>query len=478
MSSSPYIENFLLCDTVGVLNPEKSYIWIHDLLQSTNGVGLGVHYHNDMGLALENTLQSLMAGATLVSGTFCGIGERAGNVAIEQVLNGLRVRFGIEVQGINYDAIAAVTNYIEQLGIRPASPYSQTAQRHESGIHVNSLFRDPKSYAVFPHNKIDVVFGKWSGVSNFQYLFEKQLQNPQSRKQYEKMRSVIKSLAMEKECYFTANGRAFSDVVRTWGMLILLILLIVALVSVTAFNSFVSRYLLDVITEEKDLKKFIDILLVYGAALVLVTLLVGFSRFVRKKIALDWYEWLNHQILSKYLSNRAYYKINFQSDVSNPDQQISQEIEPLTRNALSFSATCLEKVLEMTTFLIILWSLSKFVAIALLVYTIAGNLIALYLAEQLNKIQEEGLEFTADHTYSLTHVRNHAESIAFFQGEEQELNMIQRDRWFVEFRNWSCDQTTPRKCIVFTSTSLHYFRNFAGTVTLSPYNRGNERSRT
>jgi len=157
-----------------------------------------------------------------------------------------------------------------------------------------------------------------------------------------------------------------------------------------------------------------------------VTLLVGFSRFVRKKIALDWYEWLNHQILSKYLSNRAYYKINFQSDVSNPDQQISQEIEPLTRNALSFSATCLEKVLEMTTFLIILWSLSKFVAIALLVYTIAGNLIALYLAEQLNKIQEEGLEFTADHTYSLTHVRNHAESIAFFQGEEQELNMIQR----------------------------------------------------
>ncbi|MEA5528075.1 2-isopropylmalate synthase [Dolichospermum sp. UHCC 0684] len=210
-SCSPYIENFLLCDTVGVLNPEKSYIWIHDLLQSTNGVGLGVHYHNDIGLALENTLQSLMAGATLVSGTFCGIGERAGNVAIEQVLNGLRVRFGIEVQGINYDAIAAVTNYIEQLGIRPASPYSQTAQRHESGIHVNSLFRDPKSYAVFPHNKIDVVFGKWSGVSNFQYLFEKQLQNPQSRKQYEKMRSVIKSLAMEKECYFTAN-----EVLELW----------------------------------------------------------------------------------------------------------------------------------------------------------------------------------------------------------------------------------------------------------------------
>jgi homocitrate synthase NifV/benzylmalate synthase len=196
---------------VGVLTPEKSYIWVNDLLQSTTGVALGVHYHNDLGLALENTLQSLMAGASLVSGTFCGLGERAGNVAIEQVLNGLRVRFGIEVEGINYDAIAKVTNYIEQLGIRPAPPYSQTAQTHESGIHVNSLFRDPKSYAIFPHNKINVVFGKWSGVSNFQYLFEKQLHNPQPRKQYEQMRSVIKSLAAEQERYFTAN-----EVLELW----------------------------------------------------------------------------------------------------------------------------------------------------------------------------------------------------------------------------------------------------------------------
>ncbi|MFB2880046.1 2-isopropylmalate synthase [Floridanema aerugineum] len=210
-SFSPYTENFLLCDTVGILNPEKSYIWINDLLQSAPGVALGVHYHNDMGMALENTLQSLMAGATLVSGTFCGLGERAGNVALEQVLNGLRIRFGMEVEGINYDAIATVTDYIEKLGVRPAPPYSQSTQRHESGIHVNSLFSDPKSYAVFPYNTIEVVFGKWSGVSNFQYLFEKQLQNPQPRDKYEKMRSKIKSLATEQERYFTAY-----EVVELW----------------------------------------------------------------------------------------------------------------------------------------------------------------------------------------------------------------------------------------------------------------------
>jgi benzylmalate synthase len=210
-SFSPYIENFILCDTVGVLTPAKSNIWVTDLIRSTPGVAFGLHYHNDMGMALENTLQSIIAGASLITGTFCGIGERAGNVALEQVLNGLRVRFGIELAGINYDAIAPVTDYIEQLGVRPAPPYSLAAQRHETGVHVNSLLSDPKSYDAFAHSSIDIIFGKWSGASNFQYLFEKQLQIPQPRAQYEQMRSTIKSLATEQERYFTAN-----EVLELW----------------------------------------------------------------------------------------------------------------------------------------------------------------------------------------------------------------------------------------------------------------------
>ena len=258
-----------------------------------------------------------------------------------------------------------------------------------------------------------------------------------------------------------AEGRAFSDVIRTWGMLALLILLIVMLVGVTAFNSFVSRYLLDIIVEEKDLTKFVNTLLVYGAALVCVTLLVGFSKFVRKQIALDWYQWLNNHILEKYLSNSAYYKINFKSDVDNPDQRISQEIEPLTKNALSFSATFLEKVLEMATFLIILWSLSQFIAVALLAYTIIGNLIAVYLAQQLNKINQEQLEFEADYTYSLTHVRNHAESIAFFQGEKQELNIIQR-------RFYNIIQTTKRK-IDWERNQDIFNRGYQAVIQIFPF---------
>ncbi|WP_407896106.1 ABC transporter ATP-binding protein/permease, partial [Scytonema sp. NUACC26] len=222
------------------------------------------------------------------------------------------------------------------------------------------------------------------------------------------------------------GGRAFSDVIRAWGMLVFLIILIIALVSATVFSSFMNRYLLDIVIVEKDLTKFWKFLILYGIALTLVTLLVGLSKNIRKLISLDWYQWLNHQILSKYLKEQAYYKINFSTDIDNPDQRLSQEIEPIASNALSFSATFLEKVLQMIAFLIILWSISQQVAVILVCYTVIGNLIAVYLNQELNKINQEELDAKGDYTYCLTHVRNHAESIAFFSGEKQELNIIQR----------------------------------------------------
>ncbi|MFB2895993.1 ABC transporter ATP-binding protein/permease [Aerosakkonemataceae cyanobacterium BLCC-F50] len=237
---------------------------------------------------------------------------------------------------------------------------------------------------------------------------------------------VVKAIA-EPYWYPTKpGGRAFSDVLRAWGMLILLISLIIALVTTTAVDSFVGRYLVDSLIEDKDYVKFTNTLLLNIVVLLFVTLLTGFSNFVRKQIALDWYKWLNNQTLNKYLSKRAYYKINFRPDIDNPDQRISQEIEPITSNALSFSATFLEKILEMITFLVIIWIISKEIAIIMLAYTIIGNLIAAYLNQNLIQINQKEIGAKADYNYSLTHVRNHAESIAFFQGEKQELNIMQR----------------------------------------------------
>ncbi|MBE9244109.1 MAG: ATP-binding cassette domain-containing protein [Microcystis sp. LE19-131.1A] len=236
----------------------------------------------------------------------------------------------------------------------------------------------------------------------------------------------VKAIAQPYWYPTVSNKRSFSDVIRSWGMLSLLIFLIVGLVAVTAFNSFVNRRLIDVIIQEKDASQFASTLTVYAIGLICVTLLAGFTKDIRKKIALDWYQWLNTQIVEKYFSNRAYYKINFQSDIDNPDQRLAQEIEPIATNAISFSATFLEKSLEMLTFLAVVWSISRQIAIPLLFYTIIGNFIAAYLNQELSKINQAQLQSKADYNYALTHVRTHAESIAFFRGEKEEQNIIQR----------------------------------------------------
>ena len=202
---APDIDQFLLCDTVGILTPEKTFIWIRDLLKYTASVPLSVHFHNDMGLALENTIQAVLAGALGVSGTMGGIGERAGNAPLEQVLAGLRSRFGYEVAGINYDAVANVVDYLRDRGHRPHAPYSPEAQRHESGIHVSALLRDRQSYCVFPHGQPEIWFGKGSGASNFQYLYEQYLQQPLDRETYERLREGVKAIALKERRSFSAD---------------------------------------------------------------------------------------------------------------------------------------------------------------------------------------------------------------------------------------------------------------------------------
>lgn len=208
----PMIESFLLCDTTGSLTPEKSYIWVRNLLEYTHNAHLTVHFHNDLGLALENTIQAVMAGAKGVSGTFAGIGERAGNVALEQVLNGLRLRFGWEVAGINYDALQNVTDYLEQLNIRPYAPYSQQAQWCETGIHVHAWLRDRVSYSTLNYGQPDIWFGKHSGASNFRYLFEQYLHHPLNQTQYEQLREQVKNLSVQQQrCFSTAEVLTFLE---------------------------------------------------------------------------------------------------------------------------------------------------------------------------------------------------------------------------------------------------------------------------
>ena len=202
---APELGHFMLCDTVGVLTPERTSAWIEDILMRTGGARLAVHFHNDMGLALENTVRAVLAGATMVSGTFRGVGERAGNVAIEQVIDALAARHGIEFEGIDRRAVGDVLAYMDERGYEPAPPYSEAARRHASGIHVHSLLLDRKSYAVFDDREPEIWFGKIAGASNVRYLFERRLGRSLPQREYERLSSAIKRKARAEQRAFSAD---------------------------------------------------------------------------------------------------------------------------------------------------------------------------------------------------------------------------------------------------------------------------------
>ncbi len=201
----PFIDHFMICDTVGCLQPNLSYKLVKDFIDST-GCKVSVHYHNDLGMAVENTIQGVLAGASTVSGTFTGIGERAGNVPLETVLLQLRDNHGIFAENFYYNKLPDICYLVaKHVGFGPAEPLSEEAFYNETGIHVHALLRDPRSYCIFPGRNPIIWFGKYSGASNFEYVFERMLRNPQTKERYNEMRETIKNLAVKNQRSYSAD---------------------------------------------------------------------------------------------------------------------------------------------------------------------------------------------------------------------------------------------------------------------------------
>jgi len=170
------IEYFMACDTLGCLTPMKAHSFFREMC-SKSRVPVCLHEHNDFGLATANTISGIAAGAQMFSGTFTGIGERAGNAPIEEVLSSLKFLLGIELP-VKYGRLAGICNAVEKYsGVRLQSHkpiVGRNAFRHESGIHVDGFLKDARSYEFFDPALVgqqsSISIGKHSGGSIIEYL--------------------------------------------------------------------------------------------------------------------------------------------------------------------------------------------------------------------------------------------------------------------------------------------------------------------
>jgi homocitrate synthase NifV len=145
-------ERVRISDTVGVWNPLEVFAAFQKLTKAVCCLNLEFHGHNDLGMATANTIAALQAGAACASVTVNGLGERAGNASLEQVVMAIRHSLRRN-SGVSPSGLADLCSYVAKASGRElpvAQPITGKAVfQHESGIHCSALLHNRRTYELF-----------------------------------------------------------------------------------------------------------------------------------------------------------------------------------------------------------------------------------------------------------------------------------------------------------------------------------------
>ena len=172
------VRRIRFADTLGVLDPFSTYEAIARLRDAVD-MEIEIHAHNDLGLATANTLAALRAGATHANTTVNGLGERAGNAALEEVVMGARHILGLDA-GVDTTALVDISHLVEQASGRPVALNKSIVGggvfTHESGIHTDGLAKNSATYESFDPAELGrqrrVVLGKHSGSQGVRQAYD------------------------------------------------------------------------------------------------------------------------------------------------------------------------------------------------------------------------------------------------------------------------------------------------------------------
>jgi len=147
----------------------------------------------------------------------------------------------------------------------------------------------------------------------------------------------------------------------------------------------------------------------------------AFYYYMRDVFANQWRRWLTGRFLDGYLADRKYYALRASSDIDNPDQRISEDINTFTGRSINFLLIFLGSFMQLVAFSAVLWSISQVLVAVLVAYAVVGTVVALWVfGTPLIQLNFWQLRREADFRFSLMRLRENAESIAFYRGEAQE----------------------------------------------------------
>jgi 2-isopropylmalate synthase len=170
----------VLCDTNGGTLPHEVQGILEQVMPHISQP-VGIHAHNDCGLALANSLQAVQLGASMVQGTINGYGERCGNVDLISVIGGLQLKMGYQcIAPENATHLTELSRFVSEVANVP--PFNQrpfvgkSAFAHKGGVHVSAVIKNPAAYEHLDPDKVGnrrrVVVSDLSGKSNIEYKSE------------------------------------------------------------------------------------------------------------------------------------------------------------------------------------------------------------------------------------------------------------------------------------------------------------------
>ncbi|HEY2415340.1 MAG TPA: ABC transporter ATP-binding protein/permease [Pirellulaceae bacterium] len=158
--------------------------------------------------------------------------------------------------------------------------------------------------------------------------------------------------------------------------------------------------------------------------------------YVRDRLGIFWRRWLTTRLLKGYFKDRAYYELSSHEKIDNPDQRIAEDVNTFTQKSLYFLLIFVGSVIQLIAFCGVLWNISRALVFFLIIYAVVGTLVTTLLFGRvlmgLNFLQ---LKREADFRFGLVRIRENAEPIALYRGENKERAQVSQ-RFDAVFNNY------------------------------------------
>ena len=220
-----------------------------------------------------------------------------------------------------------------------------------------------------------------------------------------------------------------------WGLLVAIVALTLGLVYLDVLFNDWNRDFYNAL-EQKSAADFRDLILYFSFLAVMFIAVAIYKLYLTQMLEMRWRAWLTREYTSTWMAKQVYYRIELdRRGTDNPDQRIAEDLRLFTSGTLGLSLGLLSSVVTLVTFVSILWTISGpisfmlgsseitvpgYMVWAAVIYAVAGSVITHYVGRPLIGLNFQQERFEADFRFNLVRLRENAEGVAMYRGEDAE----------------------------------------------------------